>query len=57
MDLDTEITALTTLSAVMFLVGTLLILFFGPTLTIVGMVLITASVLVFIVDVADVLGR
>lgn len=57
MNLNTEITILTALSAGMFLVGTLLILFYGPTLTIVGLVLFTAGTLAFLVDVTDVIGH
>lgn len=57
MDLHTEVTALTALSAGTFLVGVLLILFFGPTLTTLGIVLVTVGGLVFIVDAADVLGH
>ena len=54
MDLDVEITSLTLLSAVLLLVGILLIVFSGPTLTIIGIVLVTLSGLVFIVDIVDI---
>lgn len=57
MKLNTEISVLTLLSTVLFVVGTLFVLFFGPTVTIVGMVLIVASVLVLFVDVATVIGN
>jgi hypothetical protein len=57
MELNTELTVLTALATVLFVVGTLFVLFFGPTLTTVGIVLIVASVLVLFVDVADVIGN
>jgi len=56
MDLGFEITALTALSAIAFLGGVLLVLFAGPTLTAVGIVLVTVGTLLFVVDVADVMG-
>lgn len=57
MDLGFEITALTLLSAVLLLAGILLIVFFGPTLTITGIVLVTLSAVVFIADIADIIGH
>jgi len=57
MDLNTEITLLTALSAVTFFVGILLVLFFGPTLTTVGIVLITVGAVVFVVDLMDAIGH
>lgn len=57
MDLNTEITVLTALATVLFVVGTVFVLLFGATLTTVGIVLIVASVLVLFVDLADVIGN
>lgn len=57
MDLGVEITLLTVLSAVLFLVGILLIVISGPTLTILGIVLVILSAVVFLVDIADILGH
>ena len=57
MDLGLKITALTLLSAAMFLGGILLIFFAGPTLTIIGIVLVTLSAVVFLTDMADIIGR
>lgn len=57
MDLGLEITALTLLSTVMFLGGILLILLSGPTLTIIGILLIILSAVVFLADVADIIGH
>lgn len=57
MDLGVEITLLTVLSAVLFLVGILLIVISGPTLTIIGIVLVILSAVVFLVDIADILGH
>lgn len=57
MDWDFEITFLTLLTTLFFLVGTVLILFAGPTLTIVGIGLITLSAIVFVVDMVDIVGH
>ena len=57
MDLGFEITSLTLLSAVLFLVGILLIVFSGPTLTIIGIVLVSLSAVVFIADMVDIVGH
>lgn len=57
MDLAVEISALTLVSAVFFLGGILLIVFTGPTPTIIGIVLVVISAVVFLVDMADVLGH
>lgn len=57
MDLGLEITALALLSAVMFLGGILLIVFSGPTLTIIGIVLVILSAVVFLADMADIIGH
>lgn len=57
MDLDFEIASLTVLSAILFLVGILLVVFSGPTLTIIGIVLVSLSGVVFIVDMVDIVGH
>lgn len=57
MDLGVEITLLTLLSAVLFLGGILLIVLSGPTLTIIGIVLVILSAVVFLADIADILGH
>lgn len=53
MEWDFEITFLTLLTTLFFLTGTALILFAGPTLTAVGIGLMTVSTIVFVVDLVD----
>lgn len=57
MAVEFDITALTLLSGVLLLGGMLIIVFAGPTLTVVGIVLVTLSAVVFIADIADVIGH
>lgn len=57
MDLGAEITLLTVLSAVLFLAGILFIILSGPMLTIIGIVLVILSAVVFLADIADILGH
>lgn len=57
MDLELEVTVLTLVSTVAFLAGIVLVLLYGPTLTMVGVLLIIGSTVVFLLDLADVVGH
>lgn len=57
MDLRTEITALTALSTVAFLAGAALVLFFEGVWPVVGIVLLTVSGVVLVLDVTDVFAH
>ena len=56
MNLDARELALVGAATVMFLVGIGLVLFYGPTLTMVGIVLITLSAVTLLLGVKDVIG-
>lgn len=57
MDFDSRETLLTLGTSVTMLVGIALVLFFGATLTIVGILLVVASSILFVVDSADLLAK
>lgn len=57
MDFDSRETLLTIGTTVTMLVGIALVLFFGPELTVVGIVLVTASAILFVADTMDILSK
>lgn len=57
MDFDSRESLLTLGTTATMLLGIALILFFGTTLTVVGIVLVTASAILFIVDTTDIVTK
>lgn len=57
MDFDIRESLLTLGTTAAMLIGIALVLFFGTTLTVVGIVLITVSAILFIVDATDVITK
>lgn len=57
MDLGFRVTLFTVVSGLLLLVGSLLILLDGPTMDVLGLLLVTLSGVVFIVDAKDLLVR